>query len=327
MRRLRARSLKFRDEGTCRTTFRGAVSRAEGRPRQYPQRESSCCFPPVRDPDTGCGSVVGGDRFISTALPRSEGPTSILSFLSRSFRERFGAPGEFSRRPTWLAATRSATTCRNLLGHRAERMHTVNSKKAHNAQSVRLEASRGRLLRRRVGATCANERKAPRLSAILSIRPLDGRGPRSATDPPREAGRRGGQLRDLDAWQLREWRVPVGFRRGFDTGRLDQCDTFLREHLYMTAATSGSPSPRSRSSSLENIHPVATRGVREGGLPCREREGARFSEAELVARIKDVPHPRHPVEDAASRPPVDRGRPTALLAVGAFLHRHQPDSR
>ena len=194
------------------TTFEG-MFKAEGRP--YPHAKLVLFSSEI---DTGCGrssSAIG-----PFYCPPDQRAYIDLSFY-RELRERFGAPGEFAE--AYVLAHEIGHHLQNLLGIEKQ-MHTINSKRARNAQSVKLELQ----------ADCfagvwGNGAKSRNL---LEAGDIEGALTAAAAIGDDRLEKQAGVEVNAETWthgssaQRVRW-----FRRGFDTGRLDQCDTFSASTL------------------------------------------------------------------------------------------------
>ena len=196
------------------TTFDG-LFKADG--RQY-RHAKLVVFASVID--TGCGrsSAEIGPFY----CPPDEEAYIDLSFY-QELRERFGAPGEFAK--AYVLAHELGHHLQNLLGIEKAQLHFAGtSKRERNAQSVKLELQADCFAG--VWGHSANERK------ILDVGDLDQALTAASAIGDDRLQQQAGMNPNAETFthgtseQRKRW-----FKRGFDTGRLDQCDTFAASTL------------------------------------------------------------------------------------------------
>ncbi len=194
------------------STFEG-MFKAEGKPYRHAKL---VLF--TSNIDTGCGRS-------SSAIGPFYCPPDEMAYIDLSFyrelRDRFGAPGEFAE--AYVLAHEIGHHLQNLMGIERQ-MQTLNTKRGRNAQSVKLELQADCFAG--VWGHSANERK------LLDVGDVDQALKAASAIGDDRLEQQAGVEVNAETWthgssaQRVRW-----FRRGFDSGRFDQCDTFSASTL------------------------------------------------------------------------------------------------
>ena len=169
--------------------------------------------------DTGCGrssSAIG-----PFYCPPDEKAYIDLSFY-RELRERFGAPGEFAE--AYVLAHEIGHHLQNLLGIEKRTQTLGAGKRTRNAQSVKLELQADCFAG--VWGHSANERK------IVEVGDLETALNAAAAIGDDRLEKQAGIPVNAETWTHGSSEMRMRwFKRGFETGRFDQCDTFSAPSL------------------------------------------------------------------------------------------------
>jgi predicted metalloprotease len=194
------------------TTFEG-LFKAEGKPYRHAKLVIFSS-----EIDTGCGrsSAAIGPFY----CPPDEKAYIDLSFY-QELRDRFGAPGEFAE--AYVLAHEIGHHLQNLLGIEKQ-THMLGSKKGRTSSSVKLELQADCFAG--VWGHSAQERK------VVEVGDLEKALTAAAAIGDDRLQKQAGMEVNAETWTHGSSEMRMRwFRRGFDTGRLDQCDTFNASQL------------------------------------------------------------------------------------------------
>ena len=169
--------------------------------------------------DTGCGR--SSSQIGPFYCPPDEKAYIDLSFY-QELRDRFGAPGEFAE--AYVLAHEIGHHLQNLMGIEKRTQSLSGGKRERNAQSVKLELQADCFAG--VWGHSANERK------IVEVGDLETALNAAAAIGDDRLEKQAGIPVNAETWTHGSSEMRMRwFKRGFETGRFDACDTFSASSL------------------------------------------------------------------------------------------------
>ena len=169
--------------------------------------------------DTGCGR--SSSQIGPFYCPPDEKAYIDLSFY-QELRDRFGAPGEFAE--AYVLAHEIGHHLQNLMGIEKRTQSLTGGKRERNAQSVKLELQADCFAG--VWGHSANERK------IVEVGDLETALTAAAAIGDDRLEKQAGIPVNAETWTHGSSEMRMRwFKRGFETGRFDACDTFSASSL------------------------------------------------------------------------------------------------